>query len=732
MATAYECMTLEQMIARMKHYHPNADASLVERAYAFAERVHGGQRRLSGEPYIIHPVYVASILTEIGIDAPTIAAGLLHDTVEDCKDVTLDVIRQEFGEEVAMLVDGVTKLSQLDFTDREERQAETLRKMILAMGRDIRVVLIKLADRLHNMRTLKFQPVERQVAIARETLDIYAPLSHRLGVYTIKAELEDLSLRYIDPEGYQDVARKVGMKRAEREENIKIVIEELSQKLKDLGMHFEVAGRPKHLYSIYRKMVIQNKPFDQIYDLIAIRVLVDTVPDCYTVLGVCHTLWTQVPGRFKDYISVPKNNMYQSLHTTVIGGRRIPFPFEIQIRTWEMHHVAEYGIAAHWRYKEGGDDKAFDRKLYWLRQILDWQGETRDSHEFIDGLKTDIFAEQVFIFTPKGDIIDMPRGATPLDFAYRVHSAVGNSCIGAKVNGRIVPLDTPLETGDRVEIMTSSAAKGPSMDWLKIVKTQQAKAKIRQFLKKELRGENVQKGRDMLEHEAKRRGVKLGDYTKPEYYEPLLRKYMFQDLEDIYGAVGYGGVASAYVLSRLIDEKQKREAPVLPKVTVVQDGAAPALTPQPPKGKPTHGIYVHGESGMLVRFAKCCNPVPGDDIVGYITRGRGVTVHKADCVNALHTEPERAIPVSWADEGAGTFSANLQMICYDHPSLLGEISAFISEMNLPLTAISVKLNKNKTCNITSTIQVQSREQLDNAIRKLQKRSDVIEAYRSVN
>ena len=539
MATAYECMTLEQMIARMKHYHPNADASLVERAYAFAERVHGGQRRLSGEPYIIHPVYVASILTEIGIDAPTIAAGLLHDTVEDCKDVTLDVIRQEFGEEVAMLVDGVTKLSQLDFTDREERQAETLRKMILAMGRDIRVVLIKLADRLHNMRTLKFQPVERQVAIARETLDIYAPLAHRLGVYTIKAELEDLSLRYIDPEGYQDVARKVGMKRAEREENIKIVIEELSQKLKDLGMHFEVAGRPKHLYSIYRKMVIQNKPFDQIYDLIAIRVLVDTVPDCYTVLGVCHTLWTQVPGRFKDYISVPKNNMYQSLHTTVIGGRRIPFPFEIQIRTWEMHHVAEYGIAAHWRYKEGGDDKAFDRKLYWLRQILDWQGETRDSHEFIDGLKTDIFAEQVFIFTPKGDIIDMPRGATPLDFAYRVHSAVGNSCIGAKVNGRIVPLDTPLETGDRVEIMTSSAAKGPSMDWLKIVKTQGARSKIRQYFKRELRGENVTKGKDLLDREAKRRGLQLGVLMKDENLEPLLKKYAFSDAEDIYGAVGY-------------------------------------------------------------------------------------------------------------------------------------------------------------------------------------------------
>lgn len=726
MATAYECMTLEQMIERMRHYHPNADASLVERAYAYAERVHGGQRRLSGEPYIIHPVYVASILTEIGIDAPTIAAGLLHDTVEDCEDVTLDVIREEFGEEVAMLVDGVTKLSRLDFTDREERQAETLRKMILAMGKDIRVVLIKLADRLHNMRTLKFQSVERQVAIARETLDIYAPLAHRLGVYTIKAELEDLSLRYIDPDGYQDVARKVGMKRAEREANIKIVIEELSQKLKDLGMHFEVAGRPKHLYSIYRKMVIQNKPFEQIYDLIAIRVLVDTVPDCYTVLGVCHTLWTQVPGRFKDYISVPKNNMYQSLHTTVIGGRRIPFPFEIQIRTWEMHHVAEYGIAAHWRYKEGGDDRAFDRKLYWLRQILDWQGETRDSHEFIDGLKTDIFAEQVFIFTPKGDIIDMPRGATPLDFAYRVHSAVGNKCIGAKVNGRIVPLDTPLETGDRVEIMTSSSAKGPSMDWLKIVKTQGARSKIRQYFKRELRGENIEKGRDMLDREAKRRGLQLGNLMKEENLEPLLKKYAFSDIEDIYGAVGYGIMASAYVITRLYEEQRKAEEAAAPK--------APPVLPEVGEkahrsGKPTQGIYVEGGSGMLVRFARCCNPVPGDDIVGYITRGRGVTVHKADCINAQHCEPERAVRVSWAEEGVGRFNTTIQVIAYDHPSLLGELTVFVQDGGAPISAMSVKISKNKTCTIQMEVQVESREKLDAVLARIRKRPDVIEAFR---
>ena len=728
--TAYESLTLEQILARVKKFDPEGKGcDLIERAYRFAEKAHEDQRRKSGEPYIVHPMYVASILTELMIDPPTIAASLLHDTVEDCEGVTLQGLQNEFGEEVARLVDGVTKLEKLDFADREERQAESLRKMILAMSKDIRVVLIKLADRLHNMRTMRFQAVDRQVAISRETLDIYAPLAHRLGVYAIKQELEDLALRYIDPEGYQDVARKVGMKRAEREENIKLVISELSQKLNEAGLHYDIDGRPKHLYSIYRKMVIQNKPFDQIYDLIAIRVIVDTIPECYTVLGIAHTLWNQVPGRFKDYISVPKANMYQSLHTTVVGGRRIPFPFEIQIRTWDMHRVAEYGIAAHWRYKEGGQkDGGLDEKLYWLRQILDWQSETRDSHEFIDSLKTDLFSEEVFLFTPKGDIISMQRGATPLDFAYRIHSHIGNSCVGAKINGKMVPLDTQLETGDRVEIMTSSASKGPSMDWIKIVKTQQAKAKIRQFLRKELRGENMQKGREMLEHEAKRRGVKLGEYTKPEYYEPILKKYMFQDLDDIYGAIGYGGIAAVYVLSRLIDEKQKKEAPA-PKVPVVTSENTP---PPPPQGKPTHGIYVHGEAGMLVRFARCCNPVPGDDIVGYITRGRGVTIHKSDCVNALHTEPERAVPVSWADQGAGTFSANIQIICYDHNSLLGELTNFIDDLGLPITAISVKINKNKTCTITMTLQVKSREQLDNALRKLQKRSDVIEAYRSFN
>ena len=728
--SAYECMTLEQMLERVRKYEfGESGCDLITRAWHFAEKAHEGQKRQSGEPYFVHPNYVASILTELMIDPPTIAASLLHDTVEDCEGVTRDTIVQNFGEEVAQLVDGVTKLDKLDFADREERQAESLRKMFLAMSRDIRVVLIKLADRLHNMRTLKFQPMHRQVAIARETLDIYAPIAHRLGVYTIKQELEDLALRHIDPEGYQDVARKVGMKRAEREENIKLVISELSQKLDDAGVKYDIAGRPKHLYSIYRKMVIQNKPFDQIFDLIAIRVIVETIPECYTVLGIAHTLWNQVPGRFKDYISVPKANMYQSLHTTVVGGRKVPFPFEIQIRTKEMHRIAEYGIAAHWRYKDGGASDNLDKKLYWLRQIMDWQSETQNSSEFIEGLKTELFSEEVFLFTPKGDIITMQRDATPLDFAYRIHSHVGNTCVGAKINGKMVPLDTPLNTGDRVEIMTSASSKGPSMDWMKIVKTPQAKAKIRQFFKRELRGENVQKGRDMLEHEAKRRGVRLGDYTKPEYYEPLLKKYMFQDLDDLYGAIGYGGAAAVYVLSRLMDEKMRQETPVQPKVPVVEENTN--VSPVPTQ-KPTQGVYVHGEAGMLVRFGRCCNPVPGDDIVGYITRGRGVTIHKADCVNAIHSEPERAVPVSWASEGTGTFSANIQLTCYDHTALLGELTSYMEEMKIPLTAISVKMNKNKLQNITMSLLVQSREQLDGAIRKLQKRADVVEAYRSIN
>ena len=723
MFTVFEEMPLDQMLARVQKYNPGDGYKVVEKAYHFAEKAHNGVTRKNGDPYIVHPVFVASILTELMIDPPTIAAGLLHDTVEDVDWVTLDVLRNEFGDEIAALVDGVTKLNKLNFANREEAQAESLRKMILAMSKDIRVVLIKLADRLHNMRTLRFQTPERQIPIAIETRDIYAPLAHRLGVYAIKTELEDRALRYIDPAGYQMLVQKVGMKRAEREANIRMVIAELSAKLDEQKIHFDIDGRPKHFYSIYKKMVQQNKPFEQIYDLIAIRVIVDTVQDCYAVLGIVHTLWNQVPNRFKDYISVPKGNMYQSLHTTVMGGRKMPFPFEVQIRTWEMHRVAEYGIAAHWRYKEGGGTPTdLDSKLYWVRQILDWQTDTRDSQEFVDTLKTDLFSEEVFMFTPKGDVKNMPKGATALDFAYAVHSEVGNHCVGAKVNGRIVPLDTVLQTGDWVEIMTSAGSKGPSTDWLRICKTPQAKSKIRAYLKKQLRDENIVLGRSMVEHECKRRGANLSDLLVPEYYEGLLRKYGFQELDDIFGAVGYGSMSSIYVVSRLIEEQKSRE-PQPPR----PDDTRP-VTP----GRISNGVYIEGNEDMdiPVRFGKCCSPVPGDDIVGYITRGHGVTVHKAECMNAQSADKERQVKVAWANTDTGSFCVSIKVMAYDHVGLLGEVTMFIGGLGVPIRNSSSGTDKNKFAIIRLVLEVKSREQMDSVIRQLQRRSDVIEVFRT--
>ncbi len=726
--TAYEAMPLDQMLNRVRKYHPGDGYLLVEKAWRFAEKAHEGQVRKSGEPYFTHPCLVASILTELMIDPPTIAAGLLHDTVEDCA-VTLDTVRAEFGEEVAELVDGVTKLSRLDFANREEAQAESLRKMILAMSRDIRVVLIKLADRLHNMRTLRYQAEDRRVAIARETLDIYAPLAHRLGVYTLKQELEDLSLKYIDPEGYNRIVHLVGMKRAEREESIRLVIDELSERLDRQGIHYDVDGRSKHFYSIYRKMVLQNKSFDQIYDLMAIRVIVDTIPDCYTVLGIVHTLWNQVPGRFKDYISVPKANMYQSLHTTVVGGRKIPMPFEVQIRTWEMHRVAEYGIAAHWRYKEGAAADNLDNKLFWVRQMLDWQTETRDSREFLDTLKTDLFSEEVFLFTPKGDVISMPKGATPLDFAYRVHSAVGNQCVGARVNGKIVPLDSTLETGDRVEIITSASSKGPSTDWLRVCKTPQAKAKIRQFLKKALREENIELGRNMIEKECARRGVRLSDLNKPEYYDSMLKKYGFMTFEDICGAVGYGGMAAVYVVTRLIEEQKAREQPAVPSL---QDLPQEVDERRLNQRRAHHGIVMTGSEDLdiPVRFAKCCSPVPGDEIIGYITRGRGVTIHKAECVNAINGEKERRIPVEWADDGEGSFYATITVLAYDRVNMLGEIAMLIGQHNVSIKAANIQTDdRTRISTLKLTLDVHSRDQMDQVMQSLRNKADILDVYR---
>lgn len=720
-------MSVDELISRIRKYHPDDDMDMVRRAYEFAERAHADQVRKSGDPYFSHPCAVAVILTDLMLDATTIAAGLLHDCVEDVEGCTLDTIRAKFGEEVALLVDGVTKLSQLDFANREEAQAETLRKMFLAMAKDIRVVLIKLADRLHNMRTLKYQRAERQVPIARETLDIYAPLAHRLGVYTVKWELEDLALRYIDPEGYYELVRLVGMKREEREHLIAQVTQELKARLNEAGIKCDIDGRPKHFYSIYKKMKSQNKTFDQINDLIAVRVLVNTKQDCYFALGIVHTIWPQVPGRFKDYISMPKANMYQSLHTTVVNQGR---PFEVQIRTFEMHRTAEYGIAAHWRYKEGKAADELDTKLSWLRRILDWQSDAKDPGDFSELLKFDLFADEVFVFTPKGDVVSLPRGATPLDFAYRIHSAVGNRCIGAKVNGRIVPLAHQLETGDFVEVMTSSSSHGPSRDWLNIVKTSEAKAKIRAWLKKEQREENIVHGKELLEREAKRLGYAISQLNKPEFIETLYKRYSVQSYDDVCAMVGFGGLSTIQVLNRLIDEYKKTQKPedVAPPLPETKPGEEP---PRRASGS-SNGVIVKGESGMLVRFAKCCSPLPGDKIIGYITRGRGVSVHRADCVSLKDpgVEQDRLIEVEWENQGSsGTYEADIRIICYNRTGLLAELSVLFASMEVPVSAISAHTLKDNTFIFNISLVIKNTQQLAKIIKELNKWPDIIEVNR---
>ncbi|MGN0183543.1 MAG: RelA/SpoT family protein [Aristaeellaceae bacterium] len=724
-------MSVEDLIRRIRKYHPEDDMDLVRRAYQYAEKAHANQKRKSGEPYFSHPCAVAVILTDLMLDATTIAAGLLHDCVEDVDGVTQETIRQEFGQEVELLVDGVTKLSQLNFASREEAQAETLRKMFLAMAKDIRVVLIKLADRLHNMRTLKYQKPERQIPIARETLDIYAPLAHRMGVYTIKWELEDLSLRYIDPEGYQELVRLVGMKREERERLIADVSQQLSVRLREAGIKAEITGRPKHFYSIYKKMKTQNKTFDQINDLIALRVLVNTQQDCYFVLGVVHTMWPQVPGRFKDYISMPKANMYQSLHTTVVNQGK---PFEVQIRTFDMHRTAEYGIAAHWRYKEGrANENELDQKLSWLRRILDWQSDVRDPGEFGELAKVDLFADEVFVFTPKGDVISLPRGATPLDFAYRIHSAVGNRCIGAKVNGRIVPLAAQLQTGDFVEVMTSANSHGPSRDWLNIVKTSEAKAKIRAWLKKEQRDVNIPLGKDMLEKEAKRLGYSMSQLLKGDAPAIIEKRFSAQTLDDIYAMVGFGGLSCAQVVNRLVDEYKKNNKAEEAAAAIA---AAVKEEPQQPQRKQhqssSNGVIVKGESGMLVRFARCCNPLPGDKIVGYITRGRGVSVHRADCVSLKDpdVEKDRMIEVEWEAQGTdASYEAEIRLITYNRTGLLAEISVMLAAQNVPVSAISGHAYKESTYIFHVSIIIKDTAQLNRIIRELKKWPDVIEVDR---
>lgn len=719
---------LENLIQKIEAYNPHGDMNLIIKAYNFAESAHAGQLRNSGERFFVHPFNVAMILAELNMDTATIAAGLLHDVLEDT-DVTYETLAKEFGEEIANLVDGVTKLKKLKYRTKQETQAENLRKMVIAMSKDIRVIIIKLADRLHNIRTLEYMSDAKKKEKALETLEIYAPIAHRLGISTIKWELEDLSLRYIDPEGYYDLVDKVSKKRREREAYIANVIEKLKAKLDEMEIESDISGRPKNFYSIYKKMVYQNKTFEQIFDLTAIRVIVDTVKDCYGVLGIVHTLWKPIPGRFKDYIAMPKPNMYQSLHTTVIGPQGEPF--EIQIRTWEMHRTAEYGIAAHWKYKEGitkADD--FENKLTWLRQLLEWQKELKDPKEFMESLKIDLFNDEVFVFTPKGDVINLPAGSTPLDFAYRVHTDVGNKCIGAKVDGRIVPLDYKLKNGNIVEILTSSSSTGPSRDWLKIVISSQAKSKIRQWFKKEERDSNIIKGKELLEKEIKRQGYKPTELLKEEWLKSLAKKVSLNSIDDLYAAIGYGSITLSQVISKLKENYKELYSQKVDEKELINK----QVTSNSPKKeyKPTQGITVKGVDNIKVRFSKCCSPVPGDEIVGYITRGRGVSVHRSDCPNVKSLNiQERFIDVEWTTDKKASYQAEIQIKASDRYGLLTEITQLLADMKLAVTSLNARTSKEKMALINMTLEITDIEQLKELMKKMKRLEGVIDVYRVI-
>ena len=707
----------------IRDYPVYADDPMIKKAFDMAIKAHEGQLRHSGDPYITHPYAVVRILADLGLDSLTIVVGILHDVIEDT-DVTLPDIEREFSPEVAKMVDGLTKLKNMDFKTKEEQQAESLRKMLLAMATDIRVIIIKLADRLHNMRTLKYQSENKQKEKAQETFDIYAPLADRLGINTIKWELEDLSLKFLNPEAYFDIAEKLKNTRKERQEYIDKIIIRIREITEKLGINAEIEGRPKHIYSIYRKMKNKHKSFDELYDLIAVRIIVDTVKDCYGVLGAVHTLWRPIPMRFKDYIAVPKQNMYQSLHTTLLGDDGLPF--EVQIRTHEMHSTAEYGIAAHWRYKEGTDTvNALDSKLAWLRELMEWQKDLSDSREFLETLKFDFFSDNVFVFTPKGDIKDFVKGATPLDFAYSIHSEVGNKCTGAKVNGKLVPLDYQLQTGDIVSIITSQSSKGPSRDWLKFVKTAQARGKIRQWFKKELKEENIVKGREMLEDAAKRMGYDLHLLLKPEWVETVFKRFTLHSMEDMYAAIGYGGIGTNQVLTRLVEQYKKEN-----KIGPAEETPALSLK-KTGKARNAEGITVKGEDGLVVRLAHCCNPVPGDKIIGYITRGRGVSVHRADCnnINDIDFEEGRRIEVEWAEEEASKYEVEIQVNANDRAGLLVEISQLLFALGHSLIAVNARTMKGNTCAISLKIEISNIDELEMIITKLKMIESVTDVFR---
>lgn len=719
-----------ELKAKIKKYNAGCDFELLDKAYAMAKKAHEGQLRESGEPYITHPLEVAHILADLEMDCTTIIAGLLHDTVEDTN-CTFEEIKEQFGDSVAMLVDGVTKLDKIPYTTKEELQAENLRKMFLAMAKDIRVILIKLADREHNIYTLKYLPEDKQKEKARETLEIYAPLAHRLGISRIKWELEDSSFRYLHPKEYYDLVEKIAKKRREREEYINKIINEIKGKTTELGIETQIEGRPKHFYSIYRKMKQQNKTIDQIYDLFAVRVIVNTVKDCYAVLGLVHELYKPMPGRFKDYIAMPKPNMYQSLHTTLIGHDG--HPFEVQIRTHEMHRVAEFGIAAHWKYKEGITGRSeLDNKLAWLRQMLEWQKEASDANEFVETVKVDLFADEVFVFTPKGDVINLPIGSTPIDFAYAIHSAIGNKMMGARVNGEIVKLNYQLQNGDIVEILTSSSVHGPSRDWLNIVKSSQARNKIRQWFKKADREENIQRGRENVERELKKQGLQYSQLFRSEWVELVLKKYNFNSMDDMFSAVGYGGISSSKIIARLKEEYRKTLRPEELN-ELDRDQLRQERDPEKRKKKPPeNGVIVKGIENCLVRLSRCCNPVPGDEIIGYITRGRGVSVHRKDCVNVTgeREEKERLIEVQWYTAGNASYKAEITIMANDRTQLLMEVTNTLGEAKIPLKAMNARTTRDQIAIIGLTLEIVDTEQLEKIIKKLRKVDGVFEVTRS--
>lgn len=718
--------SFRELTEKIKKYNPNSNFEIIEKAYDVAKRNHEGQMRLSGEPFVKHPLEVAKILAELELNSKTIAAGIMHDVIEDT-DAEYDEIKELFGEEIADMVEGVSKLSKLTLDTRKEQQVESLRKMLMAMSKDIRVIIIKLSDRLHNMRTLSHVSREKQIEKATETMEIYAPIAHRLGMSAFKWELEDLSFRYLYPEEYKNVVKQVAAKRKEREEYISNILKVIGNNLEDKNIKGQIDGRVKHLYSIYNKMKRQNTTIEQVFDLFAVRIIVDSIKDCYAALGMIHELFRPVPGRFKDYIAMPKQNMYQSLHTTLIGDKGQPF--EIQIRTHEMHTIAEYGIAAHWKYKQGiskADD--MESKLAWLRQMIDWQKDTADVDEFYDNLKLDLFADEVFVFTPKGDVKTLPAGSTPIDFAYSVHSAVGNKMTGAKINGKIVPISYILENGDIVEVITLSSSKGPSRDWLKIVKSAQAKNKIKQYFKKEHREENIEKGREMIEHELKRQSIVYSELFKPEYYEGMLKRYNFKSIDDALGAVGYSGITANKIISKIKESYRKI------------NGTDPSgKEKEQHKGKTTHvnttserGVLVKGISNSLVTIGRCCNPVPGDEITGFITRGRGVTIHRKDCINVINDPSfkEREIEVEWAENTASDYTSEIVLKAYDRNNLLNEITNILNDAKTSMTGVEGKATKEGLAVIKLSLVISDKEQLSSIIKKLRRLSGVLEITRT--